>query len=175
MGPIGSTLLSCKSSYHITFIHKCWSLKNFFIILRRIFETLEKLANHVSISHSSVGFNNLYYCKWEGCLRSSRGFNARYKMLVHCRTHTREKPHFCTYPNCDKAFSRAENLKIHIRSHTLEKPYRCSYPGCSKAYSNSSDRFKHSRTHQNNKPYMCKVQGTYATFINEISFLQSFH
>lgn len=80
-------------------------------------------------------------------------------MLVHCRTHTKEKPHICTYPACAKSFSRAENLKIHFRSHTRDKPYRCPFPGCSKAYSNSSDRFKHSKTHQNNKPYTCKVQG----------------
>lgn len=83
--------------------------------LRRMFESLEKLANHVSMAHSSIGYNNLYYCKWEGCQRSERGFNARYKMLVHCRTHTKEKPHFCTYQGCSKAFSRAENLKIHFR------------------------------------------------------------
>lgn len=90
----------------------------------RIFESLEKLANHVSIAHSSVGYNNLYYCKWEGCQRAERGFNARYKMLVHCRTHTKEKPHFCSFRGCEKAFSRAENLKIHYRSHTNERPYR---------------------------------------------------
>lgn len=136
---------------------------------RRIFETLEKLANHVSIAHSTVGCNNLYYCKWEGCQRSERGFNARYKMLVHCRTHTKEKPHLCTFPKCDKAFSRAENLKIHVRSHTLEKPYRCLFPGCSKAYSNSSDRFKHSRTHQNNKPYQCKVAGCHKKYTDPSS------
>lgn len=87
----------------------------FYLFFNRIFETLEALANHVSIAHSSVGYNNFYYCKWEGCQRSERGFNARYKMLVHCRTHTKEKPHICTYAGCTKAFSRAENLKIHFR------------------------------------------------------------
>lgn len=98
--------------------------------------------------------SGLYYCNWEGCVRSDRGFNARYKMLVHVRIHTKEKPHHCT--ECPKSFSRAENLKIHIRSHSGEKPYVCPVEGCNKAYSNSSDRFKHTRTHSTEKPYFCK-------------------
>lgn len=101
--------------------------------------------------------DGLYYCRWDGCPRIDRGFNARYKMLVHVRTHTKEKPHQCNL--CDKCFSRAENLKIHIRSHSGEKPYICSFEGCQKAYSNSSDRFKHTRTHSMEKPYLCKVPG----------------
>ncbi|KAL4706888.1 hypothetical protein ACJJTC_010122 [Scirpophaga incertulas] len=88
---------------------------------------------------------------------ATRGFNARYKMLVHVRTHTNERPHTCNI--CNKSFSRAENLKIHLRSHSGEKPYVCPYEGCGKAYSNSSDRFKHTRTHTVDKPYCCKVPG----------------
>lgn len=42
--------------------------------------------------------------------------DCRYKMLIHIRTHTNEKPHRC--PTCNKSFSRLENLKIHNRSHT---------------------------------------------------------
>uniref|UniRef100_A0A1L8DGU2 Putative c2h2-type zn-finger protein n=1 Tax=Nyssomyia neivai TaxID=330878 RepID=A0A1L8DGU2_9DIPT len=127
----------------------------------KTFRNLESLANHVNQMHAHSGPGGLYYCKWEGCPRSEggqwRGFNARYKMLVHVRTHTKEKPHQC--PECDKSFSRAENLKIHTRSHSGEKPYVCPVEGCNKAYSNSSDRFKHTRTHETDKPYMCKVPG----------------
>ncbi|XP_044761301.1 zinc finger protein GLIS2 homolog isoform X2 [Coccinella septempunctata] len=145
------------------------------------FETLELLANHVTRQHADSGAGGLFYCGWEGCTRNQRGFNARYKMLVHVRTHTNEKPHRCS--QCEKSFSRAENLKIHSRSHSGEKPYVCTVPGCGKAYSNSSDRFKHSRTHQVEKPYCCKVPGcpkrytdpsslrkhvkTYKHFVNE--------
>ncbi|CAG2058391.1 unnamed protein product [Timema podura] len=138
------------------------------------FSHLDVLASHVTREHALAGPGGLFYCSWEGCTRGERGFNARlghlvwfacdslkvyllYKMLVHVRTHTNEKPHHCY--KCDKSFSRAENLKIHARSHTGERPYVCPVPGCGKAYSNSSDRFKHTRTHSVDKPYCCKVPG----------------
>ncbi|XP_072390618.1 uncharacterized protein [Diabrotica undecimpunctata] len=146
-----------------------------------MFSSLDQLASHVSKVHSASGLGGLFYCGWEGCVRNNKGFNARYKMLVHVRTHTNEKPHKCF--QCDKSFSRAENLKIHSRSHSGEKPYVCPVQGCNKAYSNSSDRFKHTRTHQVDKPYQCKIPGcpkrytdpsslrkhvkTYKHFVNE--------
>lgn len=116
-----------------------------------------QLATHVTHTHAVATPAGLYYCQWHRCPRADRGFNARYKMLVHVRTHTKEKPHRCN--QCDKSFSRAENLKIHTRSHSGEKPYICPVEGCTKAYSNSSDRFKHTRTHSTEKPYLCKVIG----------------
>ncbi|XP_056615713.1 zinc finger protein GLIS2 [Triplophysa dalaica] len=122
-----------------------------------LFESLQDLVNHVNDSHVKPEKNSGYCCQWEGCARKGRGFNARYKMLIHIRTHTNEKPHHC--PTCHKSFSRLENLKIHTRSHTGEKPYICPYEGCNKRYSNSSDRFKHTRTHYVDKPYCCKMVG----------------
>ncbi|KAJ8939293.1 hypothetical protein NQ318_008283 [Aromia moschata] len=145
--PIGSIIKSAEKSD----VQCCWKNCGMY------FPSLDQLASHVSKVHSASGLGGLFYCGWEGCTRNNKGFNARYKMLVHVRTHTNEKPHKCF--QCDKSFSRAENLKIHSRSHSGEKPYVCPVPGCSKAYSNSSDRFKHTRTHQVEKPYQCKVPG----------------
>ncbi|XP_062569107.1 zinc finger protein ZIC 3-like [Saccostrea cucullata] len=122
------------------------------------FLKMDDLVNHVNDQHVKVERPDIdYQCKWEGCPRRGKGFNARYKMLIHIRTHTNEKPHSCAL--CGKCFSRLENLKIHNRSHTGEKPYICPFEGCNKAYSNSSDRFKHVRTHQEEKPYICKMPG----------------
>ncbi|XP_014369464.2 zinc finger protein GLIS3 [Papilio machaon] len=119
--------------------------------------SVARLSAHIARAHAHAHQDGLFYCGWKGCSRPQRGFNARYKMLVHVRTHTNERPHTCN--QCNKCFSRAENLKIHLRSHSGEKPYVCPYEGCGKAYSNSSDRFKHTRTHTVDKPYCCKIPG----------------
>ncbi|XP_032516908.2 zinc finger protein GLI2-like isoform X1 [Danaus plexippus] len=121
------------------------------------FASIPRLSAHIARVHAHAHRDGLFYCNWKGCSRPQRGFNARYKMLVHVRTHTNERPHTCN--QCQKSFSRAENLKIHLRSHSGEKPYVCPYEGCGKAYSNSSDRFKHTRTHTVDKPYCCKIPG----------------
>ncbi|XP_072170946.1 uncharacterized protein [Diadema setosum] len=131
------------------------------------FDQLENLVCHVNECHVRLEKESEYSCRWEGCQRKGKGFNARYKMLIHVRTHTNEKPHQCQL--CHKSFSRLENLKIHNRSHTGERPYECPVEGCNKRYSNSSDRFKHTRTHMEEKPYSCKVHGCHKRYTDPSS------
>ncbi|XP_015797483.3 zinc finger protein GLIS3 isoform X1 [Nothobranchius furzeri] len=119
----------------------------------------EELVRHIEKVHVDQQKAEDFTCYWVGCPRKLKPFNARYKLLIHMRVHSGEKPNKCSFEGCNKAFSRLENLKIHLRSHTGEKPYECQHPGCHKAFSNSSDRAKHQRTHLDTKPYACQVPG----------------
>ncbi|KAM4604609.1 zinc finger protein GLIS1 [Polymixia lowei] len=119
----------------------------------------EELVRHIEKAHIDQRKGEEFACFWAGCVRRHKPFNARYKLLIHMRVHSGEKPNKCMFEGCSKAFSRLENLKIHLRSHTGEKPYICQHPGCLKAFSNSSDRAKHQRTHLDTKPYACQIPG----------------
>ncbi|KAF7203110.1 zinc finger protein GLIS1 [Nothobranchius furzeri] len=123
------------------------------------YEQQEELVRHIEKVHIDQRKGEDFTCFWAGCIRRYKPFNARYKLLIHMRVHSGEKPNKCMFEGCSKAFSRLENLKIHLRSHTGEKPYLCQHPGCQKAFSNSSDRAKHQRTHLDTKPYACQISG----------------
>ncbi|XP_067290079.1 zinc finger protein GLIS3 isoform X2 [Pseudorasbora parva] len=124
-----------------------------------VYSHREELVKHIEKVHVDQRKGEDFTCFWAGCPRKHKPFNARYKLLIHMRVHSGEKPNKCSFEGCQKAFSRLENLKIHLRSHTGEKPYVCVQPGCQKAFSNSSDRAKHQRTHTDTKPYACQIQG----------------
>ncbi|KAM4706711.1 zinc finger protein GLIS3 [Discoglossus pictus] len=124
-----------------------------------MYDQQEELVRHIEKVHIDQRKGEDFACFWAGCPRRYKPFNARYKLLIHMRVHSGEKPNKCTFEGCKKAFSRLENLKIHLRSHTGEKPYLCQHPGCLKAFSNSSDRAKHQRTHLDTKPYACQIPG----------------
>uniref|UniRef100_A0A182KD33 C2H2-type domain-containing protein n=1 Tax=Anopheles christyi TaxID=43041 RepID=A0A182KD33_9DIPT len=123
------------------------------------FADQQQLVSHIEKQHVEPKRGEVFGCQWLDCPRQHRPFNARYKLLIHMRVHSGEKPNKCPFPSCQKAFSRLENLKIHQRSHTGERPYNCQFQGCAKAFSNSSDRAKHQRTHYDTKPYACQLPG----------------
>ncbi|XP_072394001.1 uncharacterized protein [Diabrotica undecimpunctata] len=125
----------------------------------QFYESQTCLVKHIEKSHVELKRGEEFTCFWTNCPRKTKPFNARYKLLIHMRVHSGEKPNKCPFKGCNKAFSRLENLKIHQRSHTGERPYVCQFSTCPKSFSNSSDRAKHQRTHFDTKPYACQVLG----------------
>lgn len=56
----------------------------------------EELVKHIEKLHVDQRKGEDFTCFWEGCPRRHKPFNARYKLLIHMRVHSGEKPNKCT-------------------------------------------------------------------------------
>ncbi|KAG7224039.1 hypothetical protein INR49_015296 [Caranx melampygus] len=126
-----------------------------------VYDQKEELVRHIEKLHVDQRKAEDFTCYWVGCPRNFKPFNARYKLLIHMRVHSGEKPNKCTFEGCKKAFSRLENLKIHLRSHTGEKPYLCQHPGCHKAFSNSTAPQGQDSSSNPHLALLCSLQDNY--------------
>ncbi|XP_047445346.1 zinc finger protein 239-like [Mugil cephalus] len=89
------------------------------------------------------------------CDICGKTFKTNFKMRVHRRFHTGERPYCCE--TCGKSFRRSDNLSAHKRIHTVEHLYSCDI--CGKDFSWRSHLNAHMRTHTGERPYCCKTCG----------------
>lgn len=59
-------------------------------------DDLDNLVQHIENAHIEKGKADEYVCLWQSCIRGLKPFNARYKLLIHMRIHSGEKPNKCT-------------------------------------------------------------------------------
>lgn len=60
------------------------------------FADQEELVQHIEKLHIDQRHSDDFICMWNGCSRQQKPFNARYKLLIHMRVHSGEKPNKCT-------------------------------------------------------------------------------
>ena len=58
---------------------------------------MDVLVQHIHDDHIGIR-QKKYSCEWEGCNRISMNHASGYALRAHMRSHTREKPFFCTLP-----------------------------------------------------------------------------
>lgn len=62
----------------------------------QVFKEQEDLVRHLEKAHIDQRKGEDFTCFWSGCQRRYKPFNARYKLLIHMRVHSGEKPNKCT-------------------------------------------------------------------------------
>lgn len=94
---------------------------------------LERLDNCTNTTETAEE-KERYSCNHENCRRlfSSQGRLQNHERLIHGE----ELPFRCTFPSCEKSFTKLRYLKVHNKTHR-EKKYHCahcSYAAHQKAY-----------------------------------------
>ncbi|NXQ76939.1 GLIS1 protein, partial [Quiscalus mexicanus] len=59
------------------------------------YDQQDELVRHIEKTHIDQRKGEDFTCFWAGCVRRYKPFNARYKLLIHMRVHSGEKPNKC--------------------------------------------------------------------------------
>lgn len=113
-------------------------------------------------THMTFHFEKTLACK--RCSHKSYNIEG---MMIHIRTHTRDKPYKCL--ECPKEYTQKLSLDMHVeKQHCPIKNIRCIEPGCVKVFSCERMMYEHlkqkQRWREKPKKFACDVTGCTASF-----------
>ncbi|GES58937.1 C2H2 finger domain protein [Aspergillus terreus] len=91
------------------------------------FGNMDDLVQHIHNEHIGTR-QKKYSCEWMDCSRKGQTHASGYALRAHMRSHTREKPFYCTLPECDRSFTRSDALAKHMRTVHETEALRPSDP-----------------------------------------------
>ncbi|ORX93232.1 hypothetical protein BCR34DRAFT_500029 [Clohesyomyces aquaticus] len=104
-------------------------------------ENMDNLVEHLHDDHIGVR-QKKYSCEWIDCTRKGIPHASGYALRAHMRSHTREKPFYCTLPECDRSFTRSDALAKHMRTVHETEALRPSDPVPKHHSSNPLNKFQ---------------------------------
>lgn len=87
------------------------------------------------------------------CEICSIGFSTAYKLKLHIRRHTGERPYTCE--KCQATFSMRQLLTMHLRRHSDIRKYPCLV--CEKRFKVPKDLRQHMVTHTGIRKHKCEI------------------
>lgn len=84
------------------------------------YEQQEELVRHIEKVHIDQRKGEDFTCFWAGCIRRYKPFNARYKLLIHMRVHSGEKPNKCMVSQQNspaKTNKPEQDTTVHTHTH----------------------------------------------------------
>ncbi len=92
----------------------------------QMFLEQDDLVRHIEKAHIDQRKGEDFTCFWAACQRRYKPFNARYKLLIHMRVHSGEKPNKCTVSKfCCFLFSHHFICTFPNYSDSGKKSWKC--------------------------------------------------
>lgn len=91
------------------------------------YSSQEELVRHIEKVHIDQRKGEEFSCFWAGCVRRHKPFNARYKLLIHMRVHSGEKPNKCMVSQLAFVWLITVNHSIYFTVTEPEKTNKTFY------------------------------------------------